>query len=616
MDHKLWVLQTTLQPLVSWRHDSMEVVVLCCNLLKLVMEKHTSEVALARQLVFLLCRIAFRHQVRGIKARADLLDPEMLRKLTAFVGDGNVEFINDLTTAFTSISWDEHKQGHIIWTVIDIPSTLLSPTSQSALITLFGTSRWSLVERLDRKRLADFVGRLPADMIVQQIVDDESVCVGWMRLLLFSTFRSPHRPDTPRALWRILLSAFPKLPRLFLRDLQDHLEPSETSLSDLYHNHNDGLPITKEEEEKEESLWMKLFWSSRFFELDCKSWFVFEDATVRLGQRRPPLLRQLEGLCFSLEKGLRDGSGVSQVETRAHMEITKVRRRVDSIMPPRVLAPQETPASAAARKQDTSDTEKPDSSQPQQVAPKDTRPADENPPSQSTQPPKIAPQDTPQFNPATRRQNTMTKIQVDLPQDSHSQKSPPLSPVRQTPPPQERTESPTLTDSDHQTYLPIQSRSREFLGVVSQLRLLPGGAVPPALSAIENSEGEAFSSLPFWMRYHERGYFDPSDPPAVAPRDTLTASPTMRRQSSVPSQVQDDLQSHHPDHLRLSPDHPPSQERSESPILTNSDSDQRLPPIRSGVSESVDAESQHSRCPLVLSDSGDEEVESSSGLVQ
>ena len=133
MDHKLWVLQTTLQPLVSWRHDSMEVVVLCCNLLKLVMEKHTSEVALARQLVFLLCRIAFRHQVRGIKARADLLDPEMLRKLTAFVGDGNVEFINDLMTAFTSISWDEHKQGHIIWTVIDIPSTLLSPTSQSAL---------------------------------------------------------------------------------------------------------------------------------------------------------------------------------------------------------------------------------------------------------------------------------------------------------------------------------------------------------------------------------------------------------------------------------------------------------------------------------------------------
>ena len=74
----------------------MEVVVLCCNLLKLVMEKHTSEVALARQLVFLLCRIAFRHQVRGIKARADLLDPEMLRKLTVFVGDRSEEHTSEL----------------------------------------------------------------------------------------------------------------------------------------------------------------------------------------------------------------------------------------------------------------------------------------------------------------------------------------------------------------------------------------------------------------------------------------------------------------------------------------------------------------------------------------
>ena len=301
----------------------MEVVVLCCNLLKLVMEKHTSEVALARQLVFLLCRIAFRHQVRGIKARADLLDPEMLRKLTVFVGDGNVEFINDLTTAFTSISWDEHKQGHIIWTVIDIPSTLLSPTSQSALITLFGTSRWSLVERLDRKRLAEFVGRLPVDMIVQQIVDDESVCVGWMRLLLFSTFRSPHRPDTPRALWRILLSAFPKLPRLFLRDLQDHLEPSETSLSDLYHNHNDGLPITKEEEEKEESLWMKLFWSSRFFEMDCELWSGFRDATAELGQGRPALIQLLERLCFGLEEA-RAGPDSAMERTKACKEMAKL----------------------------------------------------------------------------------------------------------------------------------------------------------------------------------------------------------------------------------------------------------------------------------------------------
>jgi len=526
---KLWVLQATLQPLVSWKHNRMEVVILCCNLLKSVMEKHTPEVTLARQLVYLLCRIAFRNQIPGIKARADLFDPATLRKLTVFIRDSDTEFTNDLMLAFASISWDEHKQGHIIWTALNIPAASLSSASRSALITLFGTARWSLVERLDRKKLTEFVGKLPTDMIVQHIVDDELVCAGWMRLLLFSTFRSPGRPDTPRALWLILLSMFKKLPRFFSPDIQDHLEPSETSLFDLYQNRSDNLPTTKEEKEKEESLWMKLFWSSRFFELDCKSWFAFEDATVRLGQLRPPLLLQLDKLCFSLEKVLRGDSSVVRMMTRARMEMAKVQQRVGSIGPLQNLGPSEPPTSIATQKQNGVDVKGADLPQPQQVAPKDTRPSDDPPPplSQPPQPPKIAPQDTPQFNPATRRQNTMTNAQMDtsrdpLPEESLppsptqriSPPSPPLSPTQRPPPPspphlQERPEPPTPTGSDPRPHLPIRVRmSREFLVVTPPSVPCPGGTVPTASPNAGGSGGGGFPSLAFWMGYHEEGHFD------------------------------------------------------------------------------------------------------------
>ena len=519
----------------------MEVVVLCCNLLKRVTERHTSEVTLARQLVHLLCRIAFRHQVPGIKARADLLDPGMLRRLTTFVSGSNAEFINDLTSAFTSIIWDEDKQGHIIWATLDIPTTSLSPTSHSALITLFGTVRWSLVERLDRKKLTDFIGKLPIDMIVQRVVDDESVRVGWMRLLLFSTFRSLHRPDAPRLLWRVLLSAFPKLPQSFSRDLRDSLEPSETSLSDLYRNHSDDLPPAKKKEEIEEiekSLWMKLFWSSRFFELDCKSWFMFEDATVRLGQRTPPLFRQLKDLCFSLENGLDGDSSVARVKTRARMEMSKVQQRLNSIKPPRVLAPQETPASAAAQKQDAADAEKTDPSQPQQVAPKDTRPSnkpDEDPPSQTTQPPKVAPQDTPQSNPAVRRQNTMTMIQVDPPQDppSPTQRAPPSPP----PSSQERTESPTLIDPDHLPHSPTQPGSRDLPALSrppDHLTTAPKDTPPASLMVHQQNSG--LSQIQYTLPPSPatssgllKSLSRPPGSPTTTPKDTPPASPTIRQ---------------------------------------------------------------------------------------
>ena len=326
----------------------MEVVVLCCNLLKLVMETHAPKVTLARQLVYLLCRIAFRHQVQGIGARADLLDPEMLTKLAAFIGeDGvkptgdDVEFVNDLTSAFTSFSWDEHKQGQIIWTVLDIPIVLLSPTSQSALVTLFGTARWSVVERLDRKKLIDFFGRLPtADMIAQRIVDVGPVFPGWMRLLLCFTFRPPSGVDT-RPLWEALLY-------LFSLDLPGHLNPSELSFPDPKDGHVHNPELRRQ---AEEALWMKLFWSSRFFEMECEAWFGFKDATVLLMQKKPGFFERLQGLCFALEEEAQVGSNPATARTKAYTEMAKLRGGACLNQPPRASESWKVPQITPTRRQ-------------------------------------------------------------------------------------------------------------------------------------------------------------------------------------------------------------------------------------------------------------------------
>ena len=225
---ELSLLQEILQPLATWKHNRMEVVGLCFNLLNAVM-KHAPRVTRdLQELVYLLFRIAFRHKMLGIQARTDLFLPETLEKLAAFVRPihpDDTEFISDLSSAFISISWHANQRHHIIWTALNIPVTfILSPTLQSALIPLFCTTPWSLVEKLNRKELVNFIGRLPIDDIVQHIVDDGLVCVGWMRLLLFATFRPPRETNT-RPLWSILFSALPNISHFFSRNLQSYFTP-------------------------------------------------------------------------------------------------------------------------------------------------------------------------------------------------------------------------------------------------------------------------------------------------------------------------------------------------------------------------------------------------------
>lgn len=143
------------------------------------------------------------------------------------------------------------------------------------------------MESLDHKELADFIGRLPINEIVQHIVDDGLVCVGWMRLLLFTIFRPPREMNT-RPLWTILLSALPKIPHFFSRDLSSHFDPSKFPFPDSNDDHDSEMHM-----KEEEALWTTLFWSSRFFEMDSKQWSDFKDATIGLGQRSPVLLDRL-----------------------------------------------------------------------------------------------------------------------------------------------------------------------------------------------------------------------------------------------------------------------------------------------------------------------------------
>lgn len=85
--HNLRALQVTLEALVSWEHNRMEVAVLCCDLLRQV-TKLTTEQPLVRRVVCLLCRIAFRHPISRIKTHTDIIDLETLGTLLTFIQGG------------------------------------------------------------------------------------------------------------------------------------------------------------------------------------------------------------------------------------------------------------------------------------------------------------------------------------------------------------------------------------------------------------------------------------------------------------------------------------------------------------------------------------------------
>ena len=276
--HDLQALEAILGALVPWKHDRVEIVILCCDLLQRV-AKHTSEQPLVRSVVYLLCRLAFRRPISGTEERLDLLNLRTINRLHAFIQDGDENFIGDLMSFFAQTPWSEGLESYILQAILKIPDSGLSARSQAAINTMLGTGRWSLVEGFDRKELVHFVGRLQTDMIVQRVIGDESIFVGWMRILLLFTFRPPPDTDT-RPLWKVLLPISFGTPGSFSRDLPNYIDPLGASVGGLEHDYGSEMY-----EKRQEALWMRLFWSSRFFEMDCKPWSGFIDATEKL--RRP-----------------------------------------------------------------------------------------------------------------------------------------------------------------------------------------------------------------------------------------------------------------------------------------------------------------------------------------
>ena len=459
-DHNLRALEIILHALKSWKHDHKEIVTLCCDLLQRV-AKHTDEQSLVHNIVHLLCRIAFRYPIPDIKTWVDPLDLRTLGRLPAFIQDGGEMFSNDLMSFIASASWSEESKGRILWALPEVPASCLLSYSE-AVVTMLGTVRWSLMERFDRERPVCLVERLPTNKIVQQIVNDESVRIGWMRLLLFFTFRPPLDFDT-RPLWRILLHIPPGVPHLFSPNLQKYTDRS-VSL-----DNSDDSYGSEGQKQKEEALWMKLFWSSCFFEMDYKPWSEFRDATIKLGERKPALFKQLKELCFGSETRIIQ-------KTKAHIEMTKVEQSVEqSLLPsqeqpedsdglPRPLPnpgsrepldivshpqllPGSLPSSVASGEVGSPSLSRIPMKQNQDAVAGVVRPPD---------PLVVAPKDTPPFDPSATRRKSSILSQIHY--------SPPLSPITLTglpsslpQPPQllsqVQSESPISINGDNDWYL-------------------------------------------------------------------------------------------------------------------------------------------------------------------
>ena len=295
--HNLQALHTTLHAFEPWIHDRMEITRLCSGPLLLLVMAHTSDQDLVRTIVRLLCRIAFHHSASSANAHEDLVELRSLESFLTFAKAGDTELIDTLTSAFAFASWSIPLQDRVLRAILfDIPFTGLSSSSESDIIIAIGKAPWSLVEGFDCGSLANLVGRLPADTILKRMVDDAFVCERWMRLLLFTTFHPPPETDI-RPLWKIILSIQTRVPYAFSRDLPRYLNTSEAPPTDFNWDNDSGIRGGDEE-----SLWMVLFWSSRFFEIDCRSWSEFRGATSRYKEQNPRFLQQLAELCFAMDE--------------------------------------------------------------------------------------------------------------------------------------------------------------------------------------------------------------------------------------------------------------------------------------------------------------------------
>jgi len=521
---------------------------MCCNLLQNV-AKHTVEEPLVRNIVYLLCRIAFRYPVPGIRTRSNPLKKETIDGLHSFIHVGEEDFINDLMSFFTYASWSEESKDHILRAILRMPASGLSETSQATIITMLGTARWSLVEGFDRGELGKLVGRLPADMVVERIIDDWSVRMGLMRLLLFITFRPLPTAET-KPLWKILLHIPPRAPHLFSHDLQDypnHTDPVQVSLASFSSSHS-----SEEHRKREETLWMRLFWCSRFFEMGCTSWSKFSAGTDELRQRRPTFFHQLAVLCFKLEGEAQANPDPATVRTKAYTEMSKLLGRVQSTAAGDTRPGPDTPVaspSTRVRRQNSILSRTQDNSPPPPTGPPASLPppspsqersepstrviGDGNQPGEPPDSLAVTPRDTPPTSPTIGRRNSIQ------PQKDSSPPSPTTStgPVMSLPPPpQERSEPPIPVTDDGNQPVPIQSG--------------PGSG-------------------------------EPSDPLVVTPRDTPLASPTAGRRNSIQSQKDSSFPPPTGPAVSLPPP-PPSQERSEPPMPVTDEGNQQPVSLQSG----------------------------------
>jgi len=401
-------------------------------------------------------------------------------------------------------------------------------------------------------------------MVVKRIIDDWSVRMGLMRLLLFITFYPLPKAET-KPLWKILLHIPPRAPHLFSHDLRDYFDythPIELSLASLCDIHG-----SEEHGEREEMLWMGLFWCSRFFEMSCISWSKFSAGTNRLRQRRPAFFHQLKILCFKLEGEAQANPDPATARTKAYTEMSKLLGRVQSTAAGDTRPGPDTPVASPptrVRRQNnvlsrTQDNSPPPPTGPSVSLPPPSPSQEQSEPSTrvigdgnqpvpvqsgpgSGEPPNslaVTPRDTPPASPTMGRRNSIQSQKDSSPPSPTTSTGPAVS--LPPPPPQERSEPPMpVTDGGNQP-VPIQSG--------------PGSGKPPG-------------SL------------------AVAPIDTPPAGPTTRRQNSIPSKTQDSLHYHPPTPtepaVSLPQPPPPSQERSKPPTQVIVDDNQHPVPFQSG----------------------------------
>ena len=316
-DHRLLVLRDVLKPLLLWRHERAEIVGLCCRLLKAVVETYLPEVPPGREVVCLLCQIAFRDPSQATALDTTPLDFETLDNLARFTENGQGQFLGDLIPVLSSFPWEENQQQTIIQMILDAPvpdaptpdapDAFFSQRFLSAAVTMIGRVQFPVVKAADCNKMLELVKRLPVNTLVERIIVDDSVRPGWMRLLLWYT--CPCTPDdirSHRSLWHILLALVRRRPPFFPAALSNHVRDAWLTGLDTNLGGLDGNQ-TAEIVQKRHLLWARLFWSSRYFETDRdfkNIWILFWTATGELVRpaRMRGFLPGLLGLCAALER--------------------------------------------------------------------------------------------------------------------------------------------------------------------------------------------------------------------------------------------------------------------------------------------------------------------------